>query len=56
MIALAVVFGKNEKDDLSPVDRHRIAAIIGAYREELETEFSRGRTRNRDQEQRRIDG
>ncbi len=55
-IALAVVFGKNEKDDLSPVDRRTIAAIIRAYREELETEFSRGRTSHRDQEQGRVDG
>ena len=35
MIAFAVVFGKNEKDDLSSVDRHAIAAIIRAYWEEL---------------------
>jgi hypothetical protein len=48
-IALAAVFGKNEKDDLSSVDRHAIAAMIKAYREELETEFSRGRMGNQDQ-------
>jgi hypothetical protein len=45
-IALAVVFGKNEKDDLSAVDRHVIETIIGAYREELKSEFNRGRARN----------
>jgi hypothetical protein len=55
-IALAVVFGKNEKDDLSPVDRRTIAAIIRAYRAELETEFSRRRTSDQDQEQGRFDG
>jgi hypothetical protein len=27
---LAVVFGKNEKDDLSPMDRKAVAAIIKA--------------------------
>jgi hypothetical protein len=45
-IALAVVFGKNEKDDLSAMDRHAIETIIGAYLEELKTELNRGRTRN----------
>ena len=55
-IALAVVFGKNEKDDLSPVDRHAIAAIIRAYREELEAGFSPGRTTKKDDEQGRTDG
>jgi len=55
-IALAAVFGKNEKDDLSPADRQAIAVIIGAYREELAMEFSRKRARNRDQEQGPIDG
>jgi hypothetical protein len=39
-IALAVVFGKNEKDDLSPVDRNAITAMIRAYRDELASEFS----------------
>ncbi len=55
-IALAVVFGKNEKDDLSPVDRHAIAAIIRAYREELAADFSRRRTIQKDEKQGRIDG
>jgi hypothetical protein len=45
-----------EKDDLSPVDRRTIAAMIKAYRQELESEFSRGRGTNRDLEQGRIDG
>jgi hypothetical protein len=52
-IALAVVFGKNEKDDLSPADRHVIAAIIRAYRIELEAESRRGRMSSRDQDQER---
>ncbi len=55
-IALAVVFGKNEKDDLSPMDRHAIAAIIRAYREELGADFSRRRTIQKDEKQGRIDG
>ena len=55
-IVLAVVFGKNEKDDLSPTDRRAISAIIRAYREEIETEFNTARTSKRDQEQGRSDG
>ena len=54
-IALAVVFGKNEKDDLSSADRHAIAAIIRAYREELEADFSRRRTTQKDEKQGRTD-
>jgi hypothetical protein len=46
-IALAVVFGKSEKDDLNQADRRAIAAIIGAYREELRIEFQRRRERGR---------
>jgi len=42
-VALAVVFGKNEKDNLTTADRDAIAAIIGSYRVELEREFRRGR-------------
>ena len=42
-VALAVVFGKNEKDDLTTADRDAVAAIIRAYRVELEREFRRGR-------------
>jgi hypothetical protein len=42
-VALAVVFGKNEKDNLTTADRNAIAAIIRAYRAELEREFRRGR-------------
>lgn len=41
-VALVVVFGKNEKDDLTPADRAAIAAIAEAYRSELEREFGRG--------------
>ncbi len=40
-IALAVVFGKNEKHDLTIADRRAVAAIIRAYRAELEREFRR---------------
>jgi len=54
-IALAVVFGKNEKDDLSSVDRHAIAAIIRAYWEELKADFNRRRTTQKDEKQRRTD-
>jgi hypothetical protein len=39
-IALAVVFGKNEKDNLNQADRCAISAVIVAYRQELEREFS----------------
>ncbi len=55
-IALAVVFGKNEKENLSPMDRHAIALIIKTYRDELKTEFSRRRKSHRDQEKGKIDG
>ncbi len=48
-IALVVVFGKKESDDLSPVDLRTISAIIRVYREELRTEFSRGKGTNREQ-------
>ena len=44
-VALVVVFGKNEKDNLTPADRKAIAAAIQAYRAELEREFGRERTR-----------
>jgi hypothetical protein len=54
-IALAVVFGKNEKDDLSAVDRKAVAAMITAYREELASEFKRARMSHRDQERGGID-
>lgn len=55
-IALAVVFGKNEKDDLSPVDRNAIAAMIRAYSQELASEFNRGPTSHSNQEHGGIDG
>jgi hypothetical protein len=48
-IALAVVFGKKEKDDLNQADRRAIAAMITAYREELQAEFERGRARDPNQ-------
>ena len=38
-VALVVAFGKNEKADLTPADRNAIAALINAYRAELEREF-----------------
>jgi hypothetical protein len=41
-VALAVVFGKNEKDNLTTADRNAVATIIKAYRVELEWEFRRG--------------
>jgi hypothetical protein len=46
-IVLAVVFGKNEKDNLNHADRRAIAKIITAYRKELETEFRERRAGNR---------
>jgi hypothetical protein len=39
---LAIVFGKNEKDNLNQADRRAIAAVIEAYRKELEIEFDAG--------------
>ncbi len=42
-VALAVVFGKNEKDNLTTADRNAVAAIVRAYRSELEREFRRDR-------------
>ena len=38
-VALAVVFGKAEKDNLTGADRHAIATMIRAYEAELEREF-----------------
>ena len=43
-VALVVVFGKNEKDDLTRADRNAIAAVIRAYRAELERESGRRQT------------
>lgn len=43
-MALVVVFGKNEKVDLTPADRKAIASALQAYRAELEREFGRTRT------------
>lgn len=44
-LALVVVFGKNEKVDLTPADRKAIAAALQAYRDELEREFGREKAR-----------
>jgi mRNA-degrading endonuclease RelE of RelBE toxin-antitoxin system len=38
-IALVVIFGKSEKDDLNRADCHAISVVIDAYRKELEKEF-----------------
>jgi len=38
-IALVVVFGKTEKDNLNKADRNAITKVIRAYRAELEREF-----------------
>jgi mRNA-degrading endonuclease RelE of RelBE toxin-antitoxin system len=45
-IALAVIFGKSEKDNLNQDDRRAISAVIAAYREELEREFRSGKPPN----------
>jgi hypothetical protein len=42
-VALAVVFGKSEKDNLNQADRRAISAVVEAYRKELEREFHRGK-------------
>ena len=55
-IALAVALGKNEKDDLSPVDRNAIAAMVRPYSKELASEFNRGPTSHNDPEHGGIDG
>jgi hypothetical protein len=53
---MAVIFDKNEKDDLSTVDRKAIAAMIRAYREELASDFNRGRVNHQEHERGGIDG
>jgi hypothetical protein len=55
-VTLVVVFGKNEKVDLTPTDRKAIAAALQAYRAELEREFGGGRTQAKRQRRRRADG
>ena len=55
-IAVAVVFGKNEREDLSAVDRDAIAAIIREYSVELAVEFNRRRASDRDEWRGGIDG
>jgi hypothetical protein len=42
-VALAAVFGKNQRADLTKADRNTIAAVIQAYRAELEREAGRHR-------------
>lgn len=43
-VALVVIFGKAEKDNLTKADRNAIAQVIAEYREELEREFRRRRS------------
>jgi mRNA-degrading endonuclease RelE of RelBE toxin-antitoxin system len=38
-IALVVIFGKSEKDNLNHADRCAISSVVEAYRDELETKF-----------------
>jgi mRNA-degrading endonuclease RelE of RelBE toxin-antitoxin system len=40
-VALVVIFGKAEKDNLTKADRNAIAKVITQYRAELEREFGR---------------
>jgi hypothetical protein len=40
-VALVVIFGKNEKDNLTKADRTAISAAIARFRAELEREFGR---------------
>jgi hypothetical protein len=42
-VALIVIFGKNEKHNLTKADCNAIAAVIRAYREELRRESLQGR-------------
>ena len=53
---MAVVFGKNEKDDLTPVDRNAIAAMIKAYGEVLVSEVDQAKMSQRDKENGGTDG
>jgi hypothetical protein len=46
-VALVVVFGKNETDNLTAADRQAIAAVLAQYRAELEQEFGRRPTGGR---------
>ena len=55
-IALVVVFGKNEKDDLSSVDRDAIAAMIKAYREVIASDVDQPRMSQREKENGGTDG
>jgi hypothetical protein len=45
-VALAVVFGKSEKDNLTATDRKAVAEVLRAYRAELEREWRQGREGN----------
>jgi hypothetical protein len=43
VIALVVVLGKNEKDDLNSADRRKVSEVVETFRAELESESRRGR-------------
>ena len=55
-VALVVVFGKNEKDNLTKADRQAIAAVLAQYRAELERERESGRRPTRGSSRRGSDG
>jgi hypothetical protein len=50
LIALVVVFGKNERDDLTAADRKTIARVIVAFHDELRRKFARRRQRWREEQ------
>ena len=45
IIALVVLFGKKERDNLTPADRNAIAKVILAFHGELTRKFARRRRR-----------
>jgi len=51
VIAMVVVFGKNEKGDLNSADRRKVSEVVETFRAELESEFRRDRQRDPGQEQ-----
>jgi hypothetical protein len=55
-VALVVIFGKNEKDNLTKVDRNAISAAVARYRAELGREFGRGQRSTGGSVRRRSDG
>jgi mRNA-degrading endonuclease RelE of RelBE toxin-antitoxin system len=55
-IVLAVIFGKNEKDNLNQADRHAISAVVEAYSKELGREFGRRQPPGQRKERREGDG